>query len=142
MTTKRINKTKEQIVADMKRKNSEESAKKIARDVFPFLTTNKTIYDSQTTVSAVSGYLKYELSKRINDIKVSNIREGVNELLKSEKKSIIKTAIVEILDSIDGQNVNDVTIVLDKISDGFGKYGAIQFLKKPMSELKMKDFIG
>ena len=60
----RINKSKEQILADMASKQKVEHIKEVVRKVFPLLKV-PTIYDGQTTLNALTGFIKADLEEKI-----------------------------------------------------------------------------
>ena len=98
MTPKRTNKTKVEIKKGMKVSAVVQHQMDIARKIFPLLENNKTIYDAQTAVNAAAGYIKLELNKKAEVIKVSTLLEGLTETLKAEKKSEMKKSMEDIFE--------------------------------------------
>jgi len=133
----RTNKTKSEIVSDMKSKQKVEKQKALARKVFPLLKDQKSIYDAQTVLNAVSGFIKDGL-----EIEQAKLRVGEVEIdLSKEKKSVIKTAVEEVLAFVRDEKAKDTANLLEKLGNAFAQFGASKFLKGKMSEITIKDIV-
>jgi hypothetical protein len=141
MKQTRQNKTKEQIAQEMQRTAIIKHQSELAKKVFPLIKESKSIYDAQTVVNAAAGYIKFETNKATQAIKVKDVLDGVEEMLKLEKKSVQKTMVENIVKLLIDEPANDVAMLLESFGKTLSQYSAAQFLKTPMSEVKMKDII-
>jgi hypothetical protein len=97
MIQKKVNKNKEQIIAEMKHIEHVKWEKTIAKLLFPFMANMKSIYDAQTALSAVAGYINLELQKKLVEIKVSDL--GVD--ITSEPDSEVKEVMLKFLGQLE-----------------------------------------
>ena len=139
---KRTPKSKVEIAKSMKVNSDTLHLIEVTKKVFPLLKNNKTIYDGQTAVNAVSGYLKAGVEEEILKIKVSDVVERIKENLKSQKKSEIKTSMENILKVIENESANDMANLLERIGAELSKLGSYKYLKGPMSDVTQKDLLG
>lgn len=133
----RANKSKEEIAQDMVKKQIVLKERELAKIMFQILEGQETIYDAQTVVNALAGYIKYE-------IQVKNSQFKVNDLLIDLSKEK-KNKITEAMESLKAEFQNEPALDLANLLERFGKqlamYGASEFLKKPMTELSAEDLI-
>ena len=133
----RENKSKEEIAAEMKRNEKVKRDKILVKLMFPFIENLKSIYDAQTVLSAVSGYMKADLASKTAELKVKDL---VVDLSKEEDTEITH-AMKNILEQLQGENAEDMTELLQRFSDILPKIGANEYLKGPMLNLKITDII-
>lgn len=131
------NKQKQELVNEAKRMAYINKQKDLARKIFPFIQSQKTVYDAQTALTAVSGYIKEQLTKKIQETKVSDLKVE----MANEKQKEIKAAMDGILAAVQDDEAENVEKILLMMSDKLAQYGANKFLKQPMSEVSVKDFI-
>lgn len=136
MAPKRVNKSKPEILSEMAQRAKVEKFKDMGRRIFPLLKT-ETIYDGQTVLDAVSGYIKFELavkeqSLKLNDLLVDFSKEPEGEILEAMKA--IKVELQQ-------ESAKDVADFLELMGRTFSSYASSEFLKKPMSDLKVEDII-
>lgn len=134
---KRVNKSKEELAKQMKYLQELEHQKKLARAMFPILESQKTIYDAQTVVNALAGFIKADMEDKIAELKVSDLE--IN--LKKEEDGSIKTAILKLRELFNKESADDAAKLLERFGAGLGQYGAKKYLENPMSEIKMEDFV-
>lgn len=134
---KRIPKSKDELKAEMEKNQRVSLQKKLARDIWPLIENLKTIYEAQTAVNAAAGYIKLELALKMTTVLVKDLTVS----LKSEKKSDIKLSVQRIVDLMSDQSADDAVALLERMGNGFGQYAALQYLKNPMSDLDIDDFI-
>lgn len=145
---KRTNKSKDEILYDIrqkeqierdetKRKDKVDREKALCKLIWPFIETQDTIYDAQTVLNALSGYITFSLTKKYEDIKVSNLDLDFTK----EPESKLKTAIVSLAGLVALEGAKDSASLLERFGKTLAQYGSSQYLKKPMATLKMKDII-
>lgn len=134
---KRANLTKEQLESRIEYNLEIERQKALARKIFPFIENMKTVYDGQTVVNAVAGYLKLELLKREEALKVSDVPID----LSNEKSSEIKTAMEGIIDAVQMDSAKETIALLETMGSKLPGYLAGVHMKDPMDTIKIGDFI-
>ena len=134
---KRINKKKEEIVDEIKRKEKVQHEIAMVKDMFPIVENMATIYDAQTVLSAVSGFIQGELAKKTVEFKVGDLTID----LSLEKDSDIKTNMTTLLGLIENEKAEDIADLLERFSNILTKVAADKFHKQPMSELKIEDIV-
>lgn len=135
--SKRVNKTKEEIAKELAHKIKIEREKGIARRIFPLLTDQESIYDAQTTVNALSGYIKYEMSKKEASFKLNDLLIDLSKEPDTKITATMQALKVELQE--DG--AKEVASLLERLGQALGQFSASQFMQKPMSEIKMEDII-
>ena len=141
MTPKRTPKSKEQVAKSMKVSSETLHLIATAKKIYPLLEKNKTIYDAQTASNAAAGFIKLEIEKNTELLRVADLMEGIKASLKAEKKSVIKDSIENIINMLEGDSADTAVKLLERMGAGFTNFGAHEYLKNPMSAVKMKDFI-
>lgn len=134
---KRANLTKEQLESRIEYNLEIERQKALARKIFPFIENMKTVYDGQTVVNAVAGYLKFELLKCEEALKVSDVPID----LSNEKSSEIKTAMEGIIDAVQMDSAKETIALLETMGSKLPGYLAGVHMKDPMDTIKIGDFI-
>lgn len=134
---KRQNKTKQEIVGDMQFQAKVAHLKEVVRKLFPELDKQETIYDAQTVVNALSGFISAHLEQKMKEVKLSDI---VIDLSK-EDDSKIKSAIENIVAMFPDESAAELSENLERLGTVFSKYAADKFLKQPMSNLTVDDIV-
>jgi hypothetical protein len=137
MATKRINKAKEEIAAEMKRKAEIEHQKKLVRAMFPILDSVESIYDAQTVVNALSGFIKADMEDKLSQLKVSDMEID----LKKEEDGPIKTAILELQELFSKEGAEDASKLLERFGAMLSQFSSREYMKNPMTSIKPDDFI-
>lgn len=133
---KRINKEKDQIKAEMLLKQEIAVEEKISRLVFPILQRQNTIYEAQTILHGLAGYIHHAIENATNKLTVSDLSVDV-----SKEKEEIGKAINEIYDIVKDQKADLMAKFLKRYGDMLGYYGAQQYLKQPASDLDEDELI-
>ena len=133
----RINKSKEQIKAEMLLKAEISHEKQLATMIFPELQKQETVYDAQTLLHGLSGYIHHELENRTNKVLVGDLPVDVSK----EKEGAIRDSFKTILEMLKEEKADNVVKLLKRYGDMLGYYGSVQFLKNPMSIIKEEDLI-
>ena len=134
---KRENKSKEQIAAQLKQAEKVKRDKILVKLMFPFLTDMKTVYDAQTALMALSGYINAELTNRIEKLKINDLRLDLSK----EEVSEIKDTMIKLMGQLETENAEDMADLLERFSNILPQIGAREFLKGPMSTLKIEDIV-
>lgn len=133
---KRVNKSKPEILGEMAQRAKVEKFKDMGRRVFPLLKT-ETIYDAQTVLDAVSGYIKFELAVKEQSLKLNDLLVDFSK----EPKGEILDAMDAIKVELQQESAKDVADFLELMGRTFSSYASSEFLKKPMTDLKVEDII-
>jgi hypothetical protein len=131
------NKTKQEIINEIKHTEDVKTIKKIITDIYPLISELDTIYDAQTTLGAVSGFIKADLDEKIRKIKVSEVEIDVSK----EKELKIKAIIEKIVKKVKDESAQDVSETLERLARAFSDFGAIEFVKGPMDKVKLDDIL-
>ena len=131
------NKTKEQIKDDIRAIEKTKRQIILAKLLFPHMGDLGCIYDAQTALSAFSGYLQAEMEKKLRELKVADLKIDLSD----EPESAIKNTMVKFLGQLEPENAQDVVDLLESYARILGTYGQNQFLKNPMSIIKVEDLI-
>ena len=134
---KRINKTKEQIKAEMLVKQDIEKEHKLAILLFPYLQRMETVYDAQTLLHGIAGYVSHELEKKMNGVKVSELPVNLSQ----EKEGIFRDTFGELLVVLKDEDADHTIKFMKRYGDMLGYYGAKEYMKNPMSIIKEEDLI-
>lgn len=137
MTTKRTNKTKEEIKKEMEVTERVKAQKIVVAKIFEKLGNQKSVYDAQTVVSALAGYITADLNARIEKVKISELEIDLSK----EKESEITVAMREILEEIKDEPAEVTSSLLERFSQAFTHYGAQEFLKGPISAVDINKII-
>lgn len=133
---KRLNKSKDQISEEMAYNAKLLRFKHMATRIFPLLTTD-TIYDAQTAMDAISGFVKYDLAEKESQFKVNDLPLDFSD----QPEGKITETMTALKAELQTESAKEVAEFLEMFSRTISSYGAAQFVKKPMSDLKAEDFI-
>lgn len=133
----RVNKKKEELVADIEKTQRIERMKVLARLIWPFLEPQKSIYDAQTVLNATAGFLKNEFNKKADLIIVKDLPVDLSK----EDEGEIKTAIEHLLQLLQTEKAEDTIALLERMGNSFGQFAALEYLKNPMSAINRDEFI-
>lgn len=134
---KRVNKSKEEIAAEMKHKAVVTQQKELVKKIFAAISSQDTIFDAQTVLNALSGFIKYELSQKEATLKINDL---LLDLSKQPKGKITK-AMTELKAELQNENAKDTTMLLEHFGNTLGQYSAATFMKNKMSKIKIEDIL-
>ncbi len=134
---KRVNKTKEQLEAEMKHLQKINREKSLVKLMYPLIQNQKSIYDAQTVLQALSGFIKFEMDKKL----LTYIVKDLPIDLSKEEASEIKTAMLALLGLLELENAKDTSELLKRFGDTLAQFSAKKFMEKPMSEITITDII-
>lgn len=135
--TKRIPKTKNQLLAETEYRQKVDREKVLVKLMFPFVSTQKTIYDAQTALSALAGFLKFEMGKQQEGILVSDLKIDFSK----EPESEIKKAMLNLYGLVQPEKAKDVAALLERFGNTLAQYSANQFMKNPMSDISIDKIV-
>jgi hypothetical protein len=136
-SVKRINKSKEEISEDIKHAEKVAHMKEVVKAIYPLLEGQDTIYDGQTVVNALSGFITAHIEKKVLDIKMSDLEIDLSK----EEPSKIKSSIVDIIALMQNESAQELTETLERLGRALSQYSANTFMKKPMAEIKIEDIV-
>jgi hypothetical protein len=134
---KRVPKNKEELRAEMARIEKIERQKVLARLIFPHIADQKTIYDAQTVVQALAGFIKQELALKASNIIVKELPVDFS----NEKDSPIKKAMVDLIVLLQTEKADDCVALLERFGSGLGQFSASKYMENPMSSVNVDDFV-
>lgn len=134
---KRLNKSKEEILADMQHQQKVAHIKEIARAVYPLLENVDSIYDAQTSVNALSGFIAAEIEKSVAKIKLNELEIDLSK----EEDSKIKTSIVAIMDLMKDESAQELSETLERLGTTLQQFIINKHMKEPMSTIKIDDLV-
>ena len=135
--TKRINKSKPEIKNDMAAQKNLSRQKDLARKIWPFVADQKTIYDAQTVVNALAGFIKAGIAERMTGLVVDNLVIDFSK----EKKSALKDSVTMLHDAMLEENADELVAILERFGNGLGQFSSSKYMTNPMSVISMDDFI-
>ncbi len=133
---KRVNKTKDEISNEMAHKAKVEKQKILARKMFAVLNADS-IYDNQTALNALSGYIKFEMAIRESKIKVNDLLLD----LKKEPDTKITQVMEALKAELQDEPAKDVADLLERMGKTLEAFIARKFINNPMSDIKLEDIV-
>lgn len=137
MKQPRVNKPKEQLISEAKHVEKVNREKTLVKMMFPHVATQKTIYDAQTALSALSGFIKFGTDTVLGKLTVKDLKIDLSK----EESSEVKTAILNIMGLIELENAKEMAGLLERFGNTLAQYSANQFMKKPMSDITIDDIV-
>lgn len=129
---------KEELLAQVKQQQKVEHEKGLAKLIWPFIAVEGlTIYDAQTALAAASGFVAFEVQRKTDEFKVSDLTIDLSK----EGDSAVKQAVVKILDLLKDEKADLSAKLLERFSKTLGMYSANQYMKNKMEVLKLEDII-
>ncbi len=139
MKTPRTNKTKAELLQQAELKQKIERMVSLVKLMWPFIESQKTIYDTQTVFNALGGYIELGLKIKDDDLKIKDL-DLVKKLAK-EEDSEIKTAMINLVGLLELESARETMTLVRKVADHIGQFGATEFVKGPMTNIKLTDIV-
>jgi hypothetical protein len=133
----RVNKPKEVLVEDIQRKQRVERQKVLARLMFPFIEGLPTIYDAQTVVTALAGFIKADVARKMTALVVKDLTIDLSK----EEDGPIKAAIIALQGLLQTENADDAAVLLERFGNGLGQFAAEKYMKNPMNVVVVDEFV-
>jgi len=133
----RKNLSKEDIVKEMEQKQKVVHLKEVVRMIYPTLEKVDTIYDAQTAINALAGFIDLEIEKKLKQIKMADIVID----LSGQEQGKITDAMNELIGLLKDESAEEASETLDRLAQVFGQFGMHKFLKGPMSDLKVTELV-
>lgn len=134
---KRKNMTKEEVKSQIELNEKVVHLKDTVRTVFTSLESLDTIYDAQTVVNALSGFIAAHIEQKLMEIKLSDIFIDLTK----EEDSKIKTSILDIINNMRDEPAKELSQTLERLGKAFSELGAHNFLKQEMNTIKITDIV-
>lgn len=138
-TLKRVNKSKEEIKSDFLQQEKIAHLKEVVTGMFPIVQSAGTIYDGQTVVNALAGFIEPHIEEAVRKIKLSDL--PIISYLEKEEDTPIKQAIIKIIDMFKDEPAQELSETLEKFGRALGQYSANEFMKQNMSVMNIKDIV-
>lgn len=135
--TKRVNKSKDEIAAEIKHKAVINTQKELVKKIFAIISKQDTVFDAQTVLTALSGFIKYELSQKESLFKIKDLLID----LKNQPDTKITKAMSTLKVELQEENAKDLAMILERFGNTLGQYSAAQFMKNKMSKIKIEDIL-
>lgn len=133
---KRVNKTKDEIAKEMAHKANIEKQKALARRMFPLLAV-ESIYDGQTALNALSGYIKFEMAVRESKLKINDLLLD----LKKEPDTQITKVMEALKAEFQDEPAKELSDLMERMAKTLESFIARKYINNPMSEIKMEDIV-
>lgn len=112
--------------------------KTLVKLMFPLIEDQDTVYDAQTALGALSGFVKAQLDQKISKILIQDLDIDLSK----EKDSKIKSAIVLLIEQLGPENARDTAELLYRFSNILATHSASVYMKKnPMNMIKLTDIV-
>ncbi len=133
---KRVNKTKDEIAKEMAHKANVEKQKALARRMFPLLEV-ESIYDGQTALNALSGYIKFEMAVRESKLKINDLLLD----LKKEPDTQITKVMEALKAEFQDEPAKELSDLMERMAKTLESFIARKYINNPMSEIKLEDIV-
>lgn len=138
MTPKRVNKTKDQIAYEMKVQQVAKEKIALVKRIYPLLKSQKSIYDAQTVLYGLAGYIKAEIQKKEREIILSDLTiDFSSEPVDSE----ITKAILALHADLQGEKASILEKLLSEFGDSIQKYGSHKYMQQGMDAITESEII-
>lgn len=135
---KRVNKTKEEIAYDMKVQQVAKEKIALVRRIYPLVKDQKSIYDIQTALYGLAGYIKAELQKREREILLSDLNLDFSN---EPKDNEITKAILAVYADLSGEKAWMLEKLLSEFGDSLQKYGAHKYMQQTPDAITESEII-
>ncbi len=129
--------TKDQIAAQQDHLRRVERDKALVKLMFPFVEGQSTVYNAQTALIALSGYLKAKLDKVTSELKVSDLKINFEK----EEETEIKWAMINLLGLIEQEGARDMSSLLERFGNSLAQFSANEYMKQPMSVITVEKIV-
>jgi len=133
---KRVNKTKDEIAKEMAHREKIEHQKALAKRMFPLLQV-ESIYDGQTALNALSGYIKFEMAVRESKLKVNDLLLD----LKKEPDTQITKVMEALKTEFQDEPAKELSDLMERMAKTLEAFIARKYINNPISEIKMEDIV-
>lgn len=133
---KRVNKTKDEIAKEMAHRAKVEHQKALARRMFPLLEV-ESIYDGQTALNALSGYIKFEIAVRESKLKINDLLLD----LKKEPDTQITKVMEALKAEFQDEPAKELSELMERMAKTLEAFIARKYINNSMSEIKLEDIV-
>lgn len=136
-TQKRVNKTKEEIAYDMKVQQVAKEKVALVKRIYPHLKNQKSIYDAQTVLYGLAGYIKAELQKRERQPLIKDLALDFSK----EKEGIMTDMLLALHNDFSEEKAWSFAALLNEFGDSLQKYGAHKYMQQGMDAITEEEII-
>jgi hypothetical protein len=137
MKIPRVNKKKEEIATKMKQDAKMAKLISLVKMMWPMVENQEKIYNAQTVFFATAGFIEAGIKEKEDKMTVGSL--GID--LSKQEECLEKESMKKILGLIEIENARDMADMCKKIGDHIGQFGASEFVKGPMSNIKVTDLV-
>lgn len=134
---KRVNKTKDQIITDIDHAKKVAHIKEIVRTIFPLIGNVDTVYDAQTVVNALSGFITAHIENKVAQIKLSELPIDLSK----EEDSKIKTAIEGIIELMKDESAQELSETLERLGTTLQQFVVHKHMSEPMNTITIDELV-
>lgn len=134
---KRVNKSKQEVVSDIKAQEKVKHIKEVVRSIYPSVEALDSVYDAQTAVNALSGFIAAHIENKVALIKLSELPID----LSTEPDSKIKTAIISIMELMKDESAQELSETLERLGTTLQQYIVHKHMSEPMETIKIDDLV-
>ena len=131
------NKSKKELISEIEYKQQVERDKTLVKMIWPHLDNQASVYDAQTVVNALSGYIKASMAQKEEALKLSDL--GID--LSDNPDSDIKKSMLELIGMLAPENAKTTSILLERLGNALAQFGAAEFLKGKMEKVTLSDIL-
>lgn len=126
---KRKNKSKEEISQQLANDKKVAHIKDLVRIVFPVIENMDTVYEAQTTVNALSGFIEAEIEKIAGKVKLSEIEIDLSK----EEEGSIKTALTELVALFPDESAQELAETMERLGTTLQAFVSNNAMKEKMT---------
>lgn len=134
---KQFNKVREEKKTEAERKAKVKQDIVTAKEIFAYIADMTTIYDAQTVLNAINGFVKLAMIERENKLTIRDLSIDLSK----EKNSEIRAAMEQIIMHVEDKNAKQTARLIEVMSSKLPEFLSLTHLKDPMSTIKVEDFI-
>lgn len=134
---KRVNKTKEQITTDIAHTKKVAHIKELVRSIFPLVEKVDTVYDAQTVVNALSGFITAHIENKVAEIKLSELPIDLSK----EEDSKIKTAIESLIELMKDESAQELSETLERLGTTLQQFIIHKHMSEPMTTITIDELV-
>lgn len=126
---KRKNKSKEEISQQLANDKKVAHIKDLVRIAFPVIENMDTVYEAQTTVNALSGFIEAEIEKIAGKVKLSEIEIDLSK----EEEGNIKTALTELVALFPDESAQELAETMERLGTTLQAFVSNNAMKEKMT---------
>ena len=133
----RVTLSKEEMINKMNQDAKLAKLVQLVKLMWPMVENQKAIYNAQTVFFATAGFIEAGLKDKTEKLTVKDLEIDLTKQEECDEKESMKN----ILGLLEIENARDMADLCKKVGDHIGQFGAGEFVKGPMSNLKVSDIV-